>query len=204
MNQRLCKRVAVLCVAALASQGCGWIRDNPKTVTGAAIGAAAGGALGYAVSGHHRRGRAVIGGALIGALAGGIIGNMMERRDREAAATNQAYNYAPAQGTRVEVAGALVDPAATTPGGTVNLQVTYAVMAPNDQTAVPLVETRVVTFNGTKVAELTSNVSRTPGTYTTQVPIQLRADTPKGQYQLDVVVAGAGAQGQRSATFVVN
>jgi len=200
MNQRLCKNVAVLCLVALALQGCGWIREHQKTIIGTGLGAAAGAGMGYVVGGK----RGAVGGALVGALAGGIIGNMMERKDREAAATNQAYSYAPTQGTRVEVAGALADPAATTPGGTVNLQVTYAVMAPNDQTAVPLVETRVVTFNGTKVAELTSNVSRTPGTYTTQVPIQLRADTPKGQYQLDVVVAGAGAQGQRSATFVVN
>jgi len=199
------KPVAVVCVAAMLLQGCAWMREHQKTLTGAAIGAAAGGALGYAVGGgRHHRGRAVVGGALIGALAGGIIGNMMERQERPAQATNQAYNYQPAQGTRVEVSSVVADPNVAAPGATVTLQVTYAIMAANAQAEVPLVETRIVSFGGTKVAELTSNVGRVPGTYTTQVPIQLRADSPKGQYQLTIAVAGAGAQGQQTAAFTVN
>jgi len=198
--RRAIKPVAVTCLAAMLFQGCAWIREHQKTLLGVGIGAAAGGALGYAVRGR----RGAVAGALVGALAGGIIGNMMERRDRDAAATNQAYSYAPAQGTRVEVSSVVAEPSAVAPGGTVNLQVTYALMAPNMQAQVAVVETRVVTFGGAKVAELTSPVNRAPGTYTTQVPIQLRADSPRGQYQLTIAVAAAGTQGQQTSSFVVN
>jgi surface antigen len=194
-------------VAALAFQGCGWIRDNPNAAKGAGLGALLGGAFGYLVGGGHHghhRGRAIVGGALLGALAGGIIGHMMDKQERPAQATNQAYNYQPAQGTRIEVSSVVAEPNVVAAGGTVTLQVTYAIMAPNAQAEVPLVESRVVTFGGTKVADLPSSVSRLPGTYTTQVPIQLRADSPKGQYQLTIMVAGAGAQGQQSTTFTVN
>ena len=36
------------------------------------------------------------------------------------------------------------------------------------------------------------------------VPIYVRADAPKGQYELTVTVAAAGLTAQRSASFTVN
>ncbi|HUT32419.1 MAG TPA: glycine zipper domain-containing protein [Planctomycetota bacterium] len=208
MRQRTIKPVATVCLAAILLQGCAWLKEHPNTATGAGVGAVAGGALGYLFGGHgrhhHGRGKAMVGGALLGALAGGIIGSMMEKKDRPAQETNQAYNYQPAQGTRVEVSSVVADPNVAAPGGTVTLQVTYAVMAANAQAEVPVVETRTVTFAGTKVADLSSPVGRLPGTYTTQVPIQLRADSPRGQYQLTITVAAAGSQAQQTAAFTVN
>jgi len=198
--RRLAKPVALVCCAGLLLQGCGWIEQHQKTLIGAGIGAAAGAGLGYAVRG--KKG-AVVGG-LLGALAGGLIGHYMETRDKGAQETKRAANYTPEQGTRVDLAGVAADPNQVAAGGKVYLQATYAVLAPNDQAEVPLVETRVVTYQGTKVAELVSNVSRQPGTYTTQVPIDLRPDSPKGSYELTVSIAGAGTSTQRSATFVVN
>ncbi len=206
--RRMLRPVAVVCLAGMLAQGCGWFRDNPNAVKGAGIGAIAGGALGYLFGGHgrhhHGRGRAVVGGALLGALIGGAVGYYADRKQRTAQETNQAYNYQPAQGTRIEVSSAVAEPTVVAPGGTVTLQVTYALMAPNAQAEVPLVETRVVTFGGAKVADLPANVNRVPGTYTTQVPIQLRPDSPRGQYQVTIAVAGAGSQGQQTATFTVN
>jgi len=211
LMRRMLKPVAVTCLAAMLLQGCGWIKENPNTATGAATGAVAGGALGYLFGGHgrrhHGRGGAIVGGAIIGAIAGGIIGNAMDRRDRRertAQETNQTFNYAPAQGTRLAVSAVVAEPNAVAPGGTVTLQVTYAVMAATEQTQVPVVETRILTQGGNKVAEYTSNVTHFPGTYTSQVPIQLKPDTPKGQYNLTIIVSGAGAQEQRTASFNVN
>lgn len=146
----------------------------------------------------------MVAGALVGALAGGLIGNYLDRRDRTAQQTNQAYNYAPDQGTRLELAGVAVEPSTVAPGGRVSLNVTYAIMAASDQTQVAVTETRVLTYNGAKVAELSSPVTRTPGTYTSQVPVDLRADAAKGRYDLTVTVSGAGKMVQGAAFFVVN
>ncbi len=203
MMRRMCKPVAALCSAALALQGCvgGWVEEHQKTIVGTGIGAAAGAGLGYAVRG--KKG-AVVGG-LLGALAGGIIGNYLESRDRSAHETNTAYNYAPTQGTRVEVAGAAADPTTVHAGEKVYLQATYAIMAPDEQREIPVVETRVVTREGIKVAELSSTVSRLPGTYTSQVPIDLPLGALRGRYELTVSVAAVGVPAiQRSAAFVVN
>jgi len=199
MKKSVFKPVAVLCCAAMLLQGCGWIEKHQKTLIGVGVGTAGGAALGYMVRGK----KGAVAGALVGALAGGVIGHMMERRERDAAATNQAYNYAPTQGARIEVSAAKAIPATVAPGGKVTLETTYAVMAPNAQAQLALVETRTVMFGSTKVAELVSNVNRVPGTYTTQVPIELKADTPKGQYQYIITVTGAGASGQQATTFVV-
>lgn len=200
MSRTACKSVAVLCCVGLLVQGCGWVEDHPKTAAGAGIGAVGGAILGGAARG--KRG-AVVGG-LVGALAGGLIGNYLDRKDKAAQETNQAYSYAPTQGTRLEIIAAAAEPATVAPGGKVSLQVTYALMAPQETAQVPVVETRTLTFNGAKVAELNSNVNRTPGTYTSQVPVDLRADAPKGQYELTVTVAAAGQTAQRSASFTVN
>ncbi len=207
MRQWWIKPVALLCVAAILLPGCGWMEEHPKTVAGAGIGAAGGGLLGALFGGGHHghhRGRAVVGGALLGALAGGAIGYYLDSQSKTAQQTNQAYNYQPTQGTRVEMAGVVVNPNTVAPGGRVLLEVTYAIMAPPEQPQIQLVETRTVTFAGTKVAELTSNVVRAPGTYTSQVPLDLPATTARGQYELTITLAGAGTQAQRSAPFTVN
>jgi len=200
MVRRVCKPVSVLCVAALLAQGCGWVEQHQKAAIGVGVGAVAGGLVGAAVKG--KKGAVV--GALVGALAGGAIGAYLDHKDKAAEETNQAHDYKATQGVRVELAGVAADPNAVAPGGKVYLQATYAVMAPDMQQQLPVTETRVVTMGGTKVTELASNVTRTPGTYTSQVPIDLPPNAPKGQYQLTVSVAAAGQTAQRSSTFVVN
>lgn len=204
MRKRTFKAVAILCAGAMLLPGCGWIQENPKAVSGAAIGAATGGAAGYLLGGRRGRGRRIVGGALLGALAGGVIGHLLDRQDKTAQQTNQAYNYQPAQGMRIELANVIANPPTVSPGSRVLLEVTYAVMAPDMAQQVALVETRTVTFAGTKVAELVSNVSRAPGTYTSQVPLDLPPEAARGQYELTITLAGAGIQAQRTAVFTVN
>ena len=200
MRTKLLRPVAVLCVVSLLGQGCAWLEDHKKTAIGAGVGAVAGAVVGGAYKG--KKGAVV--GALAGALAGGLIGAYLDHKDKPAKETKQTYNYEPTQGVRVELAGVAADPNAVAPGGKVYLQATYAVMAPSDAQELPITETRVVTLGGTKVAELASNVNRMPGTYTSQVPIDLKPNATRGRYELTITVAAAGKTTQRSSYFVVN
>ena len=201
MLKRPYKAVAVLCcLMLLAAQGCSFIEGHKKTVIGAGAGAVVGGVVGGVAKG--KKGAVI--GALAGALAGGLIGAYLDHKDKPAKETKETYNYKAAEGTRVELAGVAADPNAVSPGGKVYLQATYAVMAPNDQQELPVVETRLVTLGNTTVAELTSNVNRAPGTYTSQVPINLKADATRGRYELTITVAAGGITRKRSSFFVVN
>jgi len=191
--------MAVLCSALLLVSGCDFIKRHKKAVIGAGVGALAGAAVGGAYKG--RRG-AIVGG-LLGALAGGAIGAYLDHRDRTAAQTYQQHQYQPTQGVRIEVIGVDANPSTVAPGSQVTLLATYAVMAPDPQQQIQITETRLVTFNGQLVANPANTVIRTPGTYTSQVPVTLPAGAPAGQYELTVTVAGAGQQGQLTSNFAV-
>jgi surface antigen len=200
MRKRMMKPAAVLCSAMLLGQGCGWLERHKGAVIGAGVGAVAGGVVGHAVRG--RKGAVV--GALAGALVGGAIGAYLDSRNKTAAETNQTYSYAPAQGTRVELASVAADPNSVAPGGKVYLQATYAVMTPNTSQQLAITETRVITLGGAEVARLNSDVVRAPGTYTSQVPIDLRPDAARGRYELTIIIAAAGKTAQGTSYFVVN
>jgi len=203
--RKLCKPLSVLCAVLILLPGCDWLSQHKEAVTGAAIGAVAGGLLGGAVSGHHHRGRGVVIGAVLGALAGGAIGEYMSQRDRTAPQTAQAMNYQPAQGVVLRMDNARVDPTTVTGGGQVTLSATYSVMSPDMNQQLAVHESRIVTDpTGNKVAEIPTDVSRTPGQYTSQVPIILPAGAPAGVYQvLTSVAISGGAPDQRNTSFTV-
>ncbi len=198
--RKLTKPTAVVCALALALQGCAWMKEHRKIVTGAGIGAVAGGVIGGLAKGK----KGAVYGALAGALAGGLIGAYLEHKDKDAKTTNQTYNYQPSQGIRLELANVAADPATVRAGGETYLQATYAVMAPDPNQQLAVTETRVIVLGGQKVAELKSEVKRIPGTYTSQVPITLKPDAPRGRYELQVSIAAAGTTAQRSSYFIVN
>jgi len=198
--RKLVKPTAVLCSVALLLNGCAWMKEHKKIVTGAGIGAVAGGVIGGLAKGK----KGAVYGALAGALAGGLIGAYLEHKDRDAKATNQAYKYDPHQGIRLELANVAADPATVRAGDKTYLQATYALMAPDPNQQLAVTETRIVTLGGQKVAELSSNVTRVPGTYTSQVPITLKPDAPRGRYELQVIVAAGGTSAKRTSHFIVN
>ncbi|NQT86933.1 glycine zipper 2TM domain-containing protein [bacterium] len=200
MSNRLRSAICVLLAALLASPGCAWYEANKKTVWGAGIGAAGGALIGGAYKGK----KGAVWGGLLGALAGGAVGQYLDRKDRSAAETKAEHQYKPEQGTRLELMAVGSDPTQVAPGSDVKLQATYAVMAPNDQQSVKVTETRKITLNGQKVAETTAEMDRTPGTYSSIVPISLPPDTQRGTYQLHVTLAAAGQTSQQSSAFTVN
>ena len=203
MIKTIVKPVSILLTLALAASGCDQLSKN-KQATGAGAGALIGAGLGALIAGKKNRGKGALIGAALGAAAGWGVGKYLESRDRTAVETNRIHNYSANQGVRVELIGAAANPNATSPGGTINLQTTYAIMAPNVNQSIPVTETRTITFNGAQVATKTQSVNRAPGTYTTALPITLPGNAARGTYQLNVAVAGAGATKQQASTFTVN
>ncbi len=202
--KKMIRPVSVLCALALVASGCETMRQN-KGAAGAGIGAIAGGVLGRVIGGNKHRTRNILIGAVIGAAAGYGIGKYMEHRTKTAAQTNQQNNYQPAQGTRVEISNVAARPAAITRPGSVDLEVTYAVMAPNTSQAIAVTETRVILFNGQTLTTFgPRTVNRTPGTYTSKAPMSVPANATPGNYELVVTVAAAGQSKQSKTTFAVN
>ncbi|NQT51991.1 glycine zipper 2TM domain-containing protein [bacterium] len=202
--KKLMRPVSVLCVLALVASGCETMKQN-KGATGAGIGAVAGGVLGRVIGGKKHRTRNILIGAAIGAAVGYGIGKYVDHRTKTAQATNQAHNYAPPQGTRVEMVSVTPTPAALARGGSVNLDASYAIMASNTTQPIPVTETRTIYYNGQKLTEFPPRqVNRTPGTYTSSAPMAIPANATAGTYEVEVTVAAAGVSKTQKAPFTVN
>ena len=93
-------------------------------------------------------------------------------------------------------------PAVVPPGGTVNLGTTYTVLTPPDQW-LEVRETREVRYLGELVANPTTNVVRTNGTYTTSLPITLPATAARGPYEVTTTVAMGDRRASQTTTFRV-
>lgn len=200
MNKRMGKAVCLVAgVMLIVPVGCQQVQEHRKTAIGAGVGAAGGAVIGGLSGG--KKG-AIIGG-LLGALAGGAVGAYLEYQDKSPEETNRTHNYNPSEGTRLEIDNAAAQPAAVAAGGQVNLQATYAVMAPDANQAISVNERRVVTLNGQTVADTQVNADRKPGTYTSTVPITLPGTAAAGTYTYKVTVSGGGKSAERTATFTV-
>ncbi len=200
MFLRTGKVISLVAALLIVLPACEWIEEHPKTVMGAGIGAAGGAIAGGLYKGE----KGMLVGAFIGALAGGAIGAYLDHKDKTAAETNVQYGYQPAQGVQLDLVNVAAAPSTVAPGGSVSLQATYALMAPDPAQALLVTESRLVTLNGVTVAQNEIQLDRAPGTYTSSVPITLPATAEKGTYQLLVTVTAAGQSMQRAAAFTVN
>jgi len=189
----------VLLLAMLPVTACETVREHPRTAIGVGAGAVGGGIIGGLAKGK----KGALWGGLVGALAGGAVGAYLDHKEKSAQETKAAYAYEADQGTKVVVTNVSASPATVSPGGDVNLEVTYAVMAPDDERVVQVQETRLVTLAGNKVAEVTKEVSRTSGTYASEVSVNLPSDAPPGAYQFLSTVEASGRSSQRSSSFTV-
>ncbi len=75
------KPVVVALCASMALAGCETVQQNPRTASGAAIGALGGAAAGTLFKGDDRRNALI--GAGIGLLAGAAVGQYLDRQQRE-------------------------------------------------------------------------------------------------------------------------
>jgi len=191
--------VAGVAIVMLLAAGCQYTEEHPNTTLGVGVGAAGGAVVGALAGG--KKGAVI--GAVVGAAAGGAVGAYLDHKDKTATQTDAEHNYQPQQGVRLEFMNVAADPTTVAPGGEVNLVATYALMAPNAQQHIQVTEDRVVTLNGQKVAETSTTVDRTPGTWTSKVPITLGPNSPTGTYQLQVTATAEGQSAELWSNFTV-
>jgi hypothetical protein len=191
--------LALLAASMLVMPGCEFIKEHEKAAIGVGAGALGGAAIGALAGGED----GAIVGAVVGALAGGAIGAYLDHRDKSAEETRRDQDYRPAQGVRLELTKTAADPKKVAPGQEVRLEATYAVMTPNPQQEIVVRETRVVTFNGQRVAQAAVEVNRIDGTYTSEVPIKLPAGSASGTYKVRTTVETHGDSSSRTTDFEV-
>ncbi len=201
MRLRICSILtAFVLVASLLS--CSSIPENYRgTATGAGVGGATGALAGAALG--RSTGSTVLGG-LMGALVGGAVGHYAYDMKRSGAETAQKYNYQPSSGTVLRMEEASATPQTVSPGGTVNLTMTYAVMTPSADSQVNVTETRVIKVNDQVVGQPQVNVDRKGGTYTSSVPITLPSTAQKGTYTVSETIQAGNATDTKQATFNVS
>ncbi|MGE5190477.1 MAG: glycine zipper domain-containing protein [Gemmatimonadota bacterium] len=200
MRKVLCLGLACVLLAAVLS-GCAetgqTVRDNRRTAIGAGAGALGGAIVGGLVGG--KRG-AVVGG-LLGALAGGVVGHYYDEQEKTLAQTSREYGYTAHQGTRLKIETVRVNPAALSPGETININLTYAVLVPGADQQVLVRETREILMNGTSVGKTSIDVSREGGTWKSTVPVTLPANAAPGNYRVVASVETKGGGKDVDETF---
>lgn len=188
----------------LGVSGCATLsEENQGAATGAGLGAAAGALGGALLAGEGSRAKGAIIGGLAGALIGGVIGNYTVDKKKTATETSRKYNYQPATGTIVRIENASVTPTMVQPGEKVNLDASYALMAPVATTEISITESREVRLNGELVGNPEVNVSHTAGTYTSSVPLFLPADAQKGSYKVITTIRTPAGKDSRETSFIV-
>ena len=196
----------LLCLFLVAggTLGCAAIEEqvkaHPETALGAGIGTAAGLLTGGLIFGNAA---GTLVGGLLGGLTGGVIGNVIEARSYDRAATSQRYNYSSTQGTVLRIEAVEAHPAQIRPGDTINLNVRFAVLAPNVQQTVQVSERRQIFFNGSAVGDSTLQVQRMGGTWTSSQPLTLPANAASGSYRVVMSVNGDGTGATQETTFTV-
>ncbi|NVN92015.1 MAG: hypothetical protein HXX11_15645 [Desulfuromonadales bacterium] len=200
-------RILALCTLVAFSLGTsGCITVSPEhegAAKGAGIGAATGAVAGAVLAGEGSRVKGAIIGGLAGALLGGVIGNYTVDKKRTAQETTARYAYQPTSGTVVRIENAHTTPTVVKPGGTVNLEATYAVMAPSSNDQVDITESREVTLDGDLVANPEVTVQHTGGTYSTSIPLILPQDAKPGSYRVITTIKTASGKDSRQSTFTV-
>ena len=196
------KAIAFLTVSVfLIVTSCASVPEEHKgAATGAGIGAATGAVLG-AVIGHDTK-SAVIGGVL-GALVGGAIGHYYSDQKKTRTETADQYGYRSAQGPMLRVEDASVVPQTLSPGGTVEMKMTYAVLTPAETTELNVTEKREIRLNGELVGNPQVSIVRKGGTYTSSIPLTLPAGAKKGLYVVTNTVQSGNLSEQIQSAFTV-
>ncbi len=199
MRKCVCVGVALALLSAVFS-GCAGMeqtaRERPKTAIGAGTGVLGGAVVGGLIGG--KRG-ALIGG-LLGGLAGGAIGHYLDQQEKDRAQTSREYEYSPSQGIKLRIETVRANPVALSPGETVNINLTYAVLTPTADTQILVRETREIFLNGGSVGKTSIEVTREGGTWKSTVPITLPANAAPGNYRVIASVESRNVGTDRQET----
>ena len=179
---KMYKFVIVIAVATslvLAVSGCQTYGE--AGALGAALGAGAGAIIGNQ-SGHAGEGAII--GAVLGGATGLIAHDIKARKAKSRQETEEAYNYQPAEGERLELVAAEVFPKNASPGGTIGTSLEYALMGGGSQ-GVKINEKRTLMRGNQVIFEVSSkNFNRTDGTWVSEQQFKLPQSIKPGQYRV--------------------
>jgi len=180
------------------------VEKHPGAVSGGAIGAITGAILG-GVIGHQvgsKEAGAII-GAIIGGLAGATVGHYSYDVKRDRTQTAQQHSYTPSSGNVVKIEEVGAIPSSVRPGEKVDLKATYALLHPDPDAKIGIIEIREIKHNGALVGRPEVKVVRAGGTYTSSVPIFLPKNAAPGRYTVITTIDSSLAKDTKQTDFMV-
>jgi hypothetical protein len=165
------------------------------TQTGAVLGATAGAVIGAGV-GFFLGGQqgAFIGATIgtgLGTATGAAVGQHFENRQQHTRPqASQAHTYQPSQGQLLAVSEMRVVPMLVKPGDTVQVTVTYDVLAPEPNRQIPITETWVFKHNTTQLTTIARPEQlKDQGGYASTYTFTMAKNALPGEYQAIVTVS---------------
>ena len=199
MKYKLVSIITILAFLTVGLFGCASVPEEHK---GAATGAAVGGATGVLAGAVMGGTKGAIIGGLAGVLAGGLIGHYAYDQKKTKEETDQKYAYQSSMGTMLRIEGVTAVPNTVKPGDKVDLNATYAVLAPTD-TDINITETREIKMGGELVGKPEVNVTHRGGTYSSTVPLFLPSDAKPGTYTVVTTIQTEKAKDSKETSFKV-
>jgi len=204
MRRRLF-RVGALVLAVVFSAGLigcaeisGEVEKRPRTTTGAVLGGAGGAVVGGVLGGTKG---AVIGG-LLGALGGGVIGNYTEKQQATREQTLRETGTQPGQ-SALGIQNVAAKPQSVSPGGQVDIDMTYNLVTPQAEQTATVKEQRVIKMGDQVVGQMSVDRQRTSGTWESSVPVTLPQTAQPGNYTIVASVTADGMSDTKTGTFTV-
>jgi len=184
--------------------GCASLPEEHKgAATGAGVGAATGAVAGALLGSKGSKTEMAILGGLAGALAGGLIGHYAYDQKRTKDETAKKYNYNPSQGKLIRIEDVSVVPATVSPGDTIELKMTYALLGIGSGKEADITEIREIRYEGEIYGKPQINVSRADGTYSTSIPLTLPSDAKKGKYNVITTVQSSYVSDSKELSFQI-
>ena len=184
--------------------GCASLPEEHKgAATGAGVGAATGAVAGALLGSKGSKTEMAILGGLAGALAGGLIGHYAYDQKRTKDETAKNYNYDPSQGKLIRIEDVSVVPATVSPGDTIELKMTYALLGIGSGKEADITEIREIRYEGEIYGKPQINVSRADGTYSTSIPLTLPSDAKKGKYNVITTVQSSYVSDSKELSFQI-
>jgi hypothetical protein len=179
--------------------------ESRDQLLGGLGGAALGAGIGALATGGDTK--AVLAGAAAGAVAGWAAVKLVQyhsEQTRSAKAEAKALGYRPSEGTMIKIRGAKVHPEQIRPGGSVTLDMDYAVLAPAGTGTVPVEEKWTLEKDGEVLASVPpKQEQRSPGGWHSRAGIDIPKEAQKGTYVVKNRVEAENSYDERVATFAI-
>lgn len=182
-------------LGAIGGAAVGLLLGGRKTkLEGALLGAAAGGALAYALA----YGKCL---AMFSDLNSYPVAGAQE--------TAQRIGYNPSQGFVTKIESFYIDPTGVSPGGKVQLNASYYVMAPEGAMEAKVTETRTVSYydpeekKWKELGSVPQEITSALGTRKAEGSFDMPKDVPEGNYRITLTVEANGKKDQITRDLTV-